>query len=390
MSCFFWKGFDIHGNSLEGAEESSSEEKILQKLRSSSIFSVTLERIPEHKLNVPLKEDTLIHFLTQIHRLLDSGLELVDCLNFLIQYQSSPFFSYLLCSMKQDLQDGKSLTAAFQRHQKCFPLIVNYLIEVADKSDRLPEVIEEMLIFFKFQQKFSQQRRKLLTYPIIVSGVAFILVLGILIFVIPMFKTMFTSFKDDLPMTTQWLISISDSLHSIPHIWLLVGIVLGLIIFLIHRHLGWGWLLRKIPPIHYIESSIRLLFYSQSVAIMLRSGVKLREALSLTEPLFPGNLQEEVKRVHRQIDAGALLVNAYSTTNVFPPIFVHLIAVGESSGHLASAFDRVVNIYEENLEKRMTLLNSMIEPIFILALACGILVILLSIYLPIFSMAEHF
>ncbi|MBF0279093.1 MAG: type II secretion system F family protein [SAR324 cluster bacterium] len=387
MPHYLWKGVNVYGHPLEGAVESPSIENVLEDLRKNDVFRVRFNRIFAYRLQTPLRKEYLVLFLNQFHRLLVSGLELVDCLNFVIRYQTNTFFCYILCALREDIQQGKSMTEAFQRHKLCFPPIFIHLIEVAERSDNLEKIIREMLDFFSFQERFSRERRKLLTYPVIVSGIAFFLFLGIILFVIPTFKTLFISQGSELPVTTRGMIFLSDSLRYTPEYWGIVSLALIAGAVFLFRYLDWSRILLLIPGFRSVEKSIHLLFYARSMLIMLKSGIKLRESLSLAETLFPVRLQKEIREVHQQIDFGVSLVDAYGSSTNFPPVFVHLVAVGESSGHLVPTFERIAVLYQEKLERRMNLINSLIEPLFTVVLAMGILLVLLSIYLPIFDFA---
>ena len=390
MPHYLWKGVNVHGYPEEGSVESPDTEQILDELRKKNIFKVHFHRIFTRTLQLPLKQEILVHFLSQLYRLLDSGIELVDGLSFIIRYQANTLFGYILCTLRQDIREGKSLSAAFLRFQANFPPILIHLIAVAEKSGKLKEVVEELLNFFSFQSRFAQERRKLLTYPLIVSGIVLILFFSILFFVIPNFKSMFAALGDDLPVTTRGLLILSDSLRTSPQYWIAGVVVVILTFSYFWRYADWGKILFFIPGLHGIEQAIRLLFYARSMMIMLKSGTQLREALKISESLFSKRLQAEIRDVHQQIDTGKSLVDAYSSSTLFPPLFVHLVAVGESSGHMVPAFERIAALYQEMLEKRMSFLNSMIEPIFTVVLGLGILIILLSIYLPIFEMAGRF
>jgi len=380
----------VQGLPMEGAIESSDIKNDLQKLGKNNIFKVRYNRVSARQLKYPLKDELLIHFLTQLHRLLDSGLEIVDSLNFIIRYQANTLFGYILCFLRQDIQEGHSLTDSFKRHGSAFPSILIHLIQVAENSGKLKEVVAELISFFSFQSKIVQERRKLMTYPMVVTFIALFLFLGILLFVVPAFKGMFISLGDDLPSTTKVMMALSDSIRFDPVFWITGCVVTIAGLKYIDGRWGWGWILRFIPGFYAIEHATKLLFYSRSMAIMLRSGTKFKEALELSEKLFSKKRQVEVRVIHKQIESGKLLAEAYGSSKFFPPLFVHIIAVGESSGHLTPAYDRIATLFQEKIEKRMNIVNSMMEPIFTLSLAIGILIVLLSIYLPIFSMAEHF
>ena len=390
MAHYLWKGISVQGYPMEGGVESSNVKEVVASLRKQNIFEVRFQQVFARKLRVPLSQELLVHFLNQLHRLLESGVELVDCLSFIIRQRTHPAFRYILCRLRQDIQEGKSLTESFQRFASCFPSIFIHLIAVAEKSGNLQEVLKELSDFFVFQNKFAQERRKLLVYPWVVSGGAFVLFLGILLFIVPTFKTMFLASPNALPLTTKGMILLSDSLREAPEYWVLAAAGMGGLVAYVSRWVDWRRGLAFIPLLRGMEKSTRLLFYARSMTIMLQAGVKLREALKLSETLFPKFLQKELRAVHQQIDFGNSLVDAYSRSALFPALFVHLVAVGESSGYLAPTFERIALLYQETLERRMNFLNSLVEPIFTLLLAIGILIVLLSIYLPIFDLAGQF
>lgn len=390
MPHYLWKGITVQGYPMEGAVESSNTNAVVASLRKQNIFQVRFNRVFARKLRVPLRQELLVHFLNQLHRLLDSGVELVDCLSFIIRHRTNNVFRYILCGLRQDIQEGKSLSESFHRFRSCFPAIFIHLIQVAEKSGNLQKIVKELSEFFVFQHKFAQERRKLLIYPMVVSGVAFVLFLGILLFIVPTFKTMFLASQKALPLTTQSMIFLSDSLWGVPEYWFLGAGGMALLAAYVSRWMDWGRVLSFIPVFRGMEKSIRLLFYARSMTIMLQAGVKFREALRLSESVFPRYLQKELRQVHQQIDFGKPLVDAYSRGALFPSLFVNLIAVGESSGYLAPTFDRIALLYQEMLERRMNFLNSLVEPVFTILLAAGILIVLLSVYLPIFDMAGQF
>ena len=388
MAYYFWRGVDTSGNSVEGALTCQNIREGKIKLNRKDIFQLKFERVAQYKIQTSLSDEILVEFLTNLDRLLKSGMELYDCLGFIIRYHNNTLFCYLLSSIREDLQEGKSFSMAIQKY-RCFPDIFVHLMRAGEEVGQFQQVIQVLLDYFGFQTKMVNERKKIMRYPLTVICIAGVLFLGLLVFVIPMFKRIFVILGDDLLWITKVMISLSESLRYSPEYWFIGAIFVGLGVKYMNKTVG-SWFLYCLPGGRSIEGNIRVLSYSKSLSVMLKSGLGLREALELTESLFPKRIRLKVQGIHQHIYSGETLRNAYTTSSLFPPVFIHLVALGESSGYLASSFDRIASIYQDDLEKRMATLNAMIEPIFMTIISIGVLVVLLSIYLPIFSLAEHF
>ena len=230
----------------------------------------------------------------------------------------------------------------------------------------------------------------MLFYPVVVAGVSSLIFLGVLIFIVPMFESLFASFKSELPMSTQVIMAVSSSLRASPLVWLLGVSILGVIFKIWHQYLGFSMLLRWIPVFSKIEQSIQTLFYARSLALTIQSGLNFGTSLKLAESVISKDLLSEIQKIHHKINYGESLAKVYSDSKLFSPVFVHLVAMGESTGNLESAFEHIVEVNQEWLERRMNLVTSFIEPLSILAVACGVLFALISIYLPVFSAAQYF
>jgi len=148
--------------------------------------------------------------------------------------------------------------------------------------------------------------------------------------------------------------------------------------------------LNLIPGGKRLQQSVQMLFYSRSMGIMLLTGVHLQEALALAEELFPKLLRKRIAPVREAVDSGKSLCDAYSMVPVFSPMFVKMVALGESSGHLPSSFARIGSHNQESLKKIMAWASTLIEPLLMILIALGVLGFLLSMYLPLFRMAERF
>jgi type II secretory pathway component PulF len=386
---FYWEGTDKQGSLHEGALESHSREAAKEHLLQEGYYRVRFWKIQQSHLHRSLNNTEITEFLLQLHRLLKSGVELDDALGFAVQEQKDHVLSFLLCRIRQDLRDGLSMSSAL-RHYQAFPQIVAKMIEVAESTGRLTEVLGMLLEFYQFQQKMILEQKRLLNYPLVVFSIFIVLSLGAVIFMVPMFKRMYAGLGEDLFWLTRALVKLSDSLRFNPEAWILGTLFCGAIIVFVYRLFGWYWLLNLIPGGKRLQQSVQMLFYSRSMEIMLLTGVHLQEALALAEEMFPKLLRKRIAPVREAVDSGKSLCDAYAMVPVFSPMFVKMVALGESSGHLPSSFARIGSHNQEALKKIMAWASTLIEPLLMILIALGVLGFLLSMYLPLFRMAERF
>ena len=389
MGNFYWEGTDKQGSLHEGALESHSRDAAKEHLLQEGYYRVRFWKIQQSYLHSSLNNTEITEFLLQLHRLLKSGVELDDALGFAIQEQKNNVLSFLLCRIRQDLREGLSMSSAM-RHYQAFPQIVAKMIEVAESTGRLTEVLGMLLEFYQFQQKMILEQKRLLNYPLVVFSIFIVLSLGAVIFMVPMFKRMYAGLGEDLFWLTRALVKLSDSLRFNPEAWILGSLFSGALIVFVYRLFGWYWLLNLIPGGKRLQQSVQMLFYSRSMEIMLLTGVHLQEALALAEEMFPKLLRKRIAPVREAVDSGKSLCDAYAMVPVFSPMFVKMVALGESSGHLPSSFARIGSHNQEALKKIMAWASTLIEPLLMILIALGVLGFLLSMYLPLFRMAERF
>lgn len=389
MKHYYWEGIDTNGAPHEGALEEQNLAEAKESLLREGFFRVRFWKIERTRLNRVLNNDQVTEFLLQLHRLLKSGVELDDAFGFVLHEQKDHVLSFLLCSMRQDLRNGLSLSSAMQRY-RAFPKLIGKMIEVAESSGRLPEVLGMLLEFYQFQQSIIQEQKRLLNYPLVVFMIFIVLSLGSVIFMVPMFKRMYIGLGDELFWLTRVLLNFSDSLRFHPLSWIFGTLISVIFLIFIYKTLGFSWLLNLVPGGKRLRDSVRILFYSRGMEIMLSTGVHLQEALALAEEMLPKLLRERVAPVRKAVDSGKSLREAYSMVSFFSPVFVKMIALGESSGHLSSSFARIGTQNQESLKKIMAWANTLIEPILMIFIAIGVLGFLLSMYLPLFRMAERF
>ncbi|MBF0238800.1 MAG: type II secretion system F family protein [SAR324 cluster bacterium] len=386
MRPYFWTGKNTHGHSVEGTLECETLQEGRLQLNQKDIFDVQFFSVSPHYQDILLTDEHLLDFLETLSGLLASGMDLLHALEFIIRYHKNTQFRFILSLVSDQLRSGKSMGEAFQTFA-CFPPMLTYLIQVGEVSGHLPDVLRTLIEFYTFRRNTARERSRLLRYPLMVLGVGTILVLGILIYIIPRFKRVFSIMGDDLFWLTQIMVSASNTILNHP-----LAVFCGSLSLLMITKYLIKWLGPRVVsllPSGYWKNFL-LLTYSRSMSIMLHSGVPLTEAIRLTESLFPEAKQHQIHQIHRKIFEGETLESAYRSSSMFTQEFVHLVALGESSGYLASSFERIAAFYQNHWEKQTQRWTLLLEPLVMTLLSTVIFMVLLSIYLPVFKMAEYY
>jgi type II secretory pathway component PulF len=381
----YWQSVTQSGAPSEGAFVFQGNLKALQQhLYSQGHFQLQIQVIPTRDLHRLATDEWLQNFVTQWSQLSSSGLNLIECFRFLIRDQSRPFHKFVLCDVLQQLQQGKSLQAAFGAHVY-FPPLFTRLLAVAENSDQLPEVLRALQQLYQQRVKARQERLKLLRYPLTIAGFASFIFLGCVIFLIPLFRNIYQTQGDQLFWLSRGLLIMSDSLRVNALYWLLGGGALMLSLW-VTRHrwsaFPWHWL----PILGNLHHSTQVLLYAHAMRLMTKVQLPLQEALKLTEPLFTGPLHESCATVRDALLQGDSIFVAYRRSKIFEDDLLRLIALGESSEQISYAFGRIAEHQTERLEQERNRLNALVEPLTMALISLLVLALLLAMYLPLFQM----
>ena len=387
MEYWYWKGIDIEGNSLEGAIEGELN-LIQEQLGLRNIFQIEFVKISNKALLFQFPISDSYRIFSQMHQLSKSGMSIVETLEMISQVEKKMTIKFVTLYCKSLIQEGKSISESFLNFQ-CFPPIAIKLIQVAEETGTMVIVLQEISEYFEKQQKIVEERKKILTYPLVVSIVGGLLFLGILLFLIPVFENMFLGLGGELPYLTKVMLDLSDALRNHPFIWIIVGGVSVMMLKAMSPYFKKMKLWENVPIYTKIQKLSFLVLYSRSMAMLLKAGISFRETLQITESLFLEYNQQQLAKVHHWIENGHGITQSYQQHSKFPQLFIRIISIGENSGNLQLSYHQVAEIYENLLKKYVNRINTLLEPILILILAIGVLGILSSIYLPIFQMAEY-
>lgn len=339
---------------------------------------------------IPLQ--ALAVFTQQLSSMLEAGLPLVSALEALQDQTENPVFQIIIRNVRQDVSSGTAFSEAVMKYPNAFPNLFTSMVEAGEASGGLASILGKVAVYFEDTVKLLKQVKSALTYPIAVIALAIGLVQVLLIFVIPVFAEMFSSFGKELPKPTQMLIDLSAFLKSY-----IVYLIAGAVVFwmALMRLLktpkgrrGKDVLLSKVPIVGDLLQKISLSRFCRTYAILLRSGVPILRTLEIVANAS-GNTYIELacKDISRNISQGGQLSETIAELPYFPPTVRHMARAGEQTGNVDGMMGKIADFYDAEIETTVDALTSLMEPVLIVFLGVVIGGIVMAMFLPIFNLA---
>jgi general secretion pathway protein F len=398
MAGFQYTALDADGRSVSGVLQADSPRHARTQLRAQGLFPSAVDEVRgPHGAGLrwrrKLPNAELSHLTSQLAALLASGLTLEQSLNALMEQASDPRTNELLSGIREELVAGHSLAAALDRYPGTFPGYYRALVRGGEDSGALPLVLQELSEHLESSHEFQQKTRLALLYPLLVSVVALAIVGGLLTYVVPQLVEVFRHSRQQLPLLTRALIGFSDFARAAwPYI-----VVAGVGAALATRNL-WqrpgprrrmdAWLLH-LPYAGALIVEMNTARFAGTLAILLRGGVPLLRALeSARESVTNGVLKQAIEQTIERVRQGESLARALGATQSFPPVLVHMIASGETSGRLEQMLERAGRLQRRALERGLAVFLTLLEPLMILFMGGLVLLIVLAILLPIIELNQ--
>lgn len=367
-----------------------------QNLVVSSIKKKRREiQLPQFGSGVNVRD--LVTFTRLFATMIDAGLPLVQCLDILAGQQSNPRFAVILKDIKSNVEQGSSFSDALRRHPKVFDELFVNLVQAGEAGGILDSILNRLSVYLEKRQKLMRQLKGALSYPTIVLLIAIGVMVVMLTFVIPAFENMFAEFgggADALPWITQVMVALSHGFISwLPFIILgVVGISVG-VGYILRQPKGkraFHAMLLKLPVMGSVLQKIAVARFTRTLGTLLQSGVPILDALEICARTS-GNLiiEEGIMMVRRQVSEGKSMAEPLVEARVFPDMVVQMIGVGEQTGALDQMLNKIADFYEEETDVAVASLTSMLEPIMMVGIGGMVGVVLVSMYLPIFSLAGN-
>ena len=388
---FEWEGKDRNGKIVRGEMRAGGEAVISASLRRQGIL-VTKVKKRRSSGGKSIKQKDIAVFTRQLATMMRAGVPLLQAFDIVARGSPNPRLTKLLTDIRQDVETGTSLSAAFRKHPLYFDALYCNLVEAGEQGGILEALLDRLAIYQEKTVALKGKIKSALTYPIAVMVVAFVVTAVIMIFVIPAFKDVFKSFGADLPAPTLFVMAMSEIF--VAYWWLIFGVIGGGLYFFFQ-----SWkrsekmqkfmdrLLLKIPIFGQLIYKSAVARWTRTLATMFAAGVPLVEALDSVGGAS-GNavFVEATEKIQRDVSTGASLTTSMQTTGIFPIMVLQMSSIGEESGSLDHMLGKAADFYEEEVDEAVKALSSLMEPLIIVFLGTIIGGIVVSMYLPIFKL----
>lgn len=398
MAKFQWKGKNKAGESQRGVLVAKTKEEAEALLRQRQITpSSVKEEGKEFKLpsfGGGIKSKDLAIFTRQFSVMIDAGLPLIQCLEILGSQQESKAFATVIQTTRSDVESGSTLSDAMRKHPKAFDALYVNMIAAGEAGGILDQILERLSIYIEKAVKLKSQVKSALTYPAIVCFVAFAVILIIMYFVIPTFAAMFASAGNELPLPTRITMGASKFVENYI---IFIFIFLGLVYYALRKYHGTyhgrrvlDKIFLKIPVFGDLLQKLAISRFCRTLSTLIGAGVPILDGIEITARTSGNSIVEDsLMVVRKEIEEGKTIQEPLSKLPLFPGMVVSMIGVGESTGALDVMLAKIADFYEDEVDVAVATLMSMLEPILIVFLGVVIGFIVISLYLPIFSMANN-
>jgi general secretion pathway protein F len=405
MPVYEYKAFDGQGRAKRGITDADNIVTARQKLRSAGLFPVevkeaqvqsrvsTRQKIDLASFFKRVTTDDVTVMTRQLGILLGAGLPLVTSLNALIQQTSKQSLKKIIVTVREDVNEGQSLAAALSRYPKAFSLFYINIVRAGEASGTLDVVLNRLAELREKQQALRGKMRAALAYPFFMFIIGSFVVFFLMAFIVPQVTQVFEETKQALPVPTVVLIAISDFLKSFWWI-ILLGIVGGIFVFIRYTKSGKGRtfrdrLLLNLPLFGVLKLKMVVAHFGQTLGALLQNGVPLLSALEIVKNIVNNTVISDIIETARgDVSEGVDLASALAKGDIFPPIVVQMISVGEQGGELEQMLFNISNAYQNDVESSIVALTSLLEPIMILVMAVIVGFVVVAILLPIFEMSQ--
>ncbi|MDC9501098.1 type II secretion system F family protein [Pseudoalteromonas sp. Angola-18] len=399
MQLYSYKAKDAKGALVKGRVEANNEAGVADSLLKRQYIPISISLV-ETKNNIKLFDnlfsekitlDDMIMFSRQMYSLLKAGIPIIRAMIGLADTTQNKEFKSVLLEVTRQLEQGRELSSALAIHNKVFSRLTISMVKVGEGSGRLEDAFYQLAIYFEKEQETRKRIKAAMRYPTFVILALLVAMIILNIFVIPTFASMFEKFDAELPLMTQILIGTSN--FFVNYWWLLALMLVGGVVAW-RRYLNtsagrfkWDHHKLKIPFVGDILKRSLLGRYSQSLAMVLRSGVPMTTGLSLTAHAVDNSYMEKAIITMRQdIEKGDSLLRASRSSELFSQLVLQMVAVGEETGRVDELLQEAADFYEREVDYDLRSLTAKIEPILTVFVAIMVLILALGIFMPMWNM----
>ncbi|MGB5306004.1 MAG: type II secretion system inner membrane protein GspF [Gammaproteobacteria bacterium] len=402
MGAFEYTALDVKGREKKGVIEGDAPRQVRQQLREQGWVPIEVQEVAQREtrshtrpalLQRGISATDLALITRQLATLVRAGLPLEECLRAVSQQTDRARLKSMLLAVRSRVMEGHTLAAGLSDFRHVFPELYRTTVEAGEQSGHLERVLERLADYTEGRQQMRQKIQLAVFYPAMLTLVAILVVGGLMTYVVPQVVQVFDNIGQELPPLTRGLIATSDFLRESGTTILLLLILSGVAIGYLLRNPGnrrrFHLLLLGIPLVGRLERGLNTGRFARTFSILTASGVPVLEAMRISAQVMSNlPMRGAVDEAAARVREGASIASALERSGYFPPMTVHLIASGESSGKLEDMLERAAINQEREIETLIAALLGLFEPLLILFMGGVVLIIVLAILLPIFDLNQ--
>lgn len=408
MAAFEYRGLDRAGKPITGIVDSETAKGARGKLRKQGVFATEVWQQKSgastkgRGLNIEIDFSRFFsrvslkdvgQMTSQLSTLVGANIPMVEALSALIDQTDHPTLHVVLVEIREKVNQGDTLADAMKGYPNIFSDLFVNMVRAGEQSGALDVVLKRLTEYTESQVKLQSELRSALTYPLLMGGISFLIVMGLFVGVIPRIKRIFDSFGAGLPFITRVILNISDFLVGY---WWLVILMIGGAIWAGRRfvktpkgRLLWHTYALRIPIFGGINRLVAVSRFCRTLSTLLDSGVPILTAVGIVKTVVGNDIiATAIDNAGKNIREGESIAAPLKASGQFPPLVTHMIAIGERTGELEPMLAKVADSYDQEVERTVGTLTSLLEPLLILTMGGVVVIVALSILLPMLSMTS--
>ena len=391
---YVWEGTDKKGKKIKGEMKATGEAFVNATLRRQGITVIKIKKQGRLSAGGKITDKDVTLFTRQLATMMKSGVPLLQAFDIVGKGHSNPAVAKLLGDIKADVETGSSLSQAFRKYPLYFDALFCNLVNAGEQAGILDSLLDRLATYKEKILAIKSKIKSALFYPISIIVVAFIITAVIMIFVIPAFKELFSSFGADLPAPTVAVMKLSD--FFVEYWYAIFGSIGGGIWFFFYTwkrslkmQATMDRLMLKLPVFGDLIRKATIARFARTLSTMFAAGVPLVEALDSVAGAS-GNIVyfNATKKIQSEVSTGTSLTVAMQNAEIFPNMVLQMVAIGEESGALDGMLSKVADFYEGEVDDAVEALSSLMEPVIMVVLGTLIGGLVVAMYMPIFKMGQ--
>lgn len=405
MPVYGYKGISSNGKEISGLVDADSIAAAKTKLRKEGVFPTFVGASTGGGHTPGMRKEIKISFLNRVKTrdladmtrllatLIGANVPLVESLTAVMGQLTHVKLRSVVTNLKERVNEGSSLGQAMEAHPDIFSNLFINMVKAGEASGSLDQVLNELAEYTEKQAGLKSKVMGAMAYPAVMSGVGVIIMIFLFAFVIPKITTIFDSMKAALPLPTVILLAISG---AVTNYWWAIIIVVGLTVYFIRKWLDTpkgkakfdAWSL-KLPIFGKLFRLVNISRIMSTLATLLAAGVPMLSALGIVKNLMSNDIfRKVIENTIEEVSGGAALAEPLKKSGEFPPVVIHMIAVGEKTGQLEEMLKKVSSSYDQQTETTISALTSMMEPLIIVAMGVSVGFVVMAVMLPIFNLNQ--